>query len=40
MIKTKFTAINNFRLMKKIIKKDVYKNYKNFNKTKKKEKRE
>ena len=40
MIKTKFTAINNFRLMKKIIKKSVYKNDKNFERFKKKEKRE
>ena len=36
MIKTKFTGINNFRLIKKIIKKDVYKNDKNFLKNKKK----
>ena len=30
--KTKFTDINNFRLIKKIIKKDVYKNNKNLKK--------
>ena len=40
MIKTKSTKINNFRLIKKIIKKDVYKNYKNFKKKQKKEKHE
>ena len=40
MIKTKSTKINNFRLIKKIIKKDVYKNDKNFKTNKKKEKHE
>ena len=29
-IKNKFTGINNFKLIKKIMKKDVYKNNKNF----------
>ena len=32
MIKKEFTGINNFRLLKKIIKKDVYKNDKKFKK--------
>ena len=40
MKKTEPTEINNFRLMKKIIKKDVYKNDKNFKTNKKKEKHE